>query len=130
MATPTPASASALTCSRSPHDSRRSGTSRLDAGHVLLGALEGGEDFLGVAEQDLAALGERDAGAIAHQERGAQALLEPVHGAGESGLADVQQARRGGQAAAPGDGLEITEMIEVDRRRAHRPPTARPLCLT
>ena len=80
----------------------------------LLDFLEARERFVGEAQELLARTGQGDARAQANQQLGPEALLELFDDRRQAGLADLKDARGGGETSAARYCLEVTEMLQHD----------------
>lgn len=64
-------------------------------------------------QEDRARLGEAGAATGPVEERAPQFALEEVEASADRGLREVKRARRPGEAAAPGDGHEGLDLIDL-----------------
>lgn len=87
------------------------------AGALFDGAehfLAEGEDFLGVAEDDLAGFGEAIFAAFLAEEPFAEGRFEFADLLGDGGLGDAEAGGGGGEAPFAGSGPEIAKMVVID----------------
>ena len=110
---------------REPPQRRRRGAADPEGGdllgiglHVLREVLRGLQQHPGVIHGPAPHLVEHDAVPAAVKERDPQLRLQPLHGAAQHGLGDMQLLRGGGERPAVRDGDKLLDLLQFQHSRS------------
>ena len=73
------------------------------------------DDHLGTRQQLASVIGERHAARLAFEQRQAEHVLQRADAARQARLAEIEHLRRLPDAAVPGDGQQVPELLDFHR---------------